>query len=84
MTKESLKNEINKLNIGKQAIGNVTSDQFTAKSLLNLNLIWIAVDIFQFLLIFIREGVKKTVFIWDFVPNNGPHPPTARVWDSTK
>ena len=33
----------------------------------------------------IREGVKKkTVFIWDFVPNIGPHPPTAHVWDSTK
>ena len=27
---------------------------------------------------------KKNVFIWDFVPNIGPHPPTAHVWDSTK
>ena len=27
---------------------------------------------------------KKNGFIWDFVPNIGPHPPTARVWDSTK
>ena len=27
----------------------------------------------------IREGV-----FWDFVPNVGPHPPTAHVWDSTK
>ena len=27
---------------------------------------------------------KKTVSIWDFVPNVGPHPPTAHVWDSTK
>ena len=32
----------------------------------------------------VREGVKKNVFIWDFVPNIGPHPPTAHVWDSTK
>ena len=32
----------------------------------------------------IREGVKKNVFIWDFIPNIGPHPPTAHVWDSTK
>ena len=32
----------------------------------------------------LREGPKKTGFIWDFVPNIGPHPPTARVWDSTK
>ena len=33
----------------------------------------------------IREGApKKNGFIWDFVPNIGPHPPTARVWDSTK
>ena len=31
----------------------------------------------------IREGVKNT-FFWDFVPNIGPHPPTAHVWDSTK
>ena len=29
----------------------------------------------------IREGVKKTGFIWDFVPNIGPHPPTAHIWD---
>ena len=28
-----------------------------------------------------REGVKKNGFIWDFVPNIGPHPPTAHVWD---
>ena len=27
---------------------------------------------------------KKNVLIWDFVPNIGPHPPTAHVWDSTK
>ena len=27
----------------------------------------------------IREGVKKTCFFWDFVPNIGPHPPTAHV-----
>ena len=53
MTKESLKNEINKLKIGKPAIGNMTSDQFTAKSLLNLNHIWIAIDLFQFHLIFV-------------------------------
>ena len=32
----------------------------------------------------LREGVKKNGFIWDFVPNIGPHPPTAHVWDSTK
>ena len=32
----------------------------------------------------VREGPKKNGFIWDFVPNIGPHPPTARVWDSTK
>ena len=32
----------------------------------------------------LREGVKKNVFIWDFVSNIGPHPPTAHVWDSTK
>ena len=26
----------------------------------------------------VREGVqKKKVFFWDFVPNIGPHPPTA-------
>ena len=31
----------------------------------------------------IREGVKKNGFFWDFVPNIGPHPPTAQVWDST-
>ena len=30
---------------------------------------------------FLREGVKKNGFIWDFVPNIGPHPPTAHVWD---
>ena len=24
---------------------------------------------------------KKNGFIWDFVPNIGPHPPTAHVWD---
>ena len=35
------------------------------------------------LLLIFREGVKKT-FFWDFVPNIGPHPPTAHVWDSTK
>ena len=35
------------------------------------------------LLLIFREGVKKNVF-WDFVPNIGPHPPTAQVWDSTK
>ena len=58
MTKESLKNEINKLKIGKPAIGNVTSDQFTAKSLLNLNHIWIAIDLFQFLFIFITIVVS--------------------------
>ena len=29
----------------------------------------------------LREGVKKNGFIWDFVPNIGPHPPTAHVWD---
>ena len=29
----------------------------------------------------VREGVKKNVFFWDFVPNIGPHPPTAHVWD---
>ena len=23
-------------------------------------------------------------FFWDFVPNIGPHPPTAHVWDSVK
>merc|ERR1719209_2894740 len=29
----------------------------------------------------LREGVKnKNVFIWDFVPNIGPHSPTAHVW----
>ena len=27
---------------------------------------------------------KKNGFVWDFVPNIGPHPPNARVWDSTK
>ena len=27
---------------------------------------------------------KKKRFFWDFVPNIGPHPPTAHVWDSTK
>ena len=27
---------------------------------------------------------KKTVFIWDFVPNIGLHLPNAHVWDSTK
>ena len=32
----------------------------------------------------IREGVKKNVFFWDFVPNIGPHQPTAHVWDSTE
>ena len=32
----------------------------------------------------LREGVKKKTFIWDIVPNIGPHPPTAHVWDSTK
>ena len=33
----------------------------------------------------LREGVKKkTIFIWDFVPNIRPHPPTAHVWDSTQ
>ena len=33
----------------------------------------------------VREGVnKKNRFLWDFVPNTGPHPPTAHVWDSTK
>ena len=35
-------------------------------------------------LILVREGVKKNVFFWDFVPNIGPHPPTAHVWDSSK
>ena len=30
----------------------------------------------------VREGVnKKNRFLWDFVPNTGPHPPTAHVWD---
>ena len=32
----------------------------------------------------LREGVKKNIFIWDFVPNIRPHPPTAHIWDSTK
>ena len=32
----------------------------------------------------LRESVQKNGFIWDFVPNIGPHPPTALVWDSTK
>ena len=32
----------------------------------------------------LRKGVKKNVFLWDFVPNIGPHPPTAHIWDSTK
>ena len=32
----------------------------------------------------LREGVKKKTVFWDFVPNIGPHPPTAHVWDSTK
>ena len=27
---------------------------------------------------------QKKTFFWDFVPNIGPHPPTAHVWDSTK
>ena len=31
----------------------------------------------------LREGVKKS-FFWDFVPNIGPHPTTANVWDSIK
>ena len=29
----------------------------------------------------LRECVKKNGFIWDFVPNIGPHPPTVHVWD---
>ena len=29
----------------------------------------------------LRKGVKKNEFIWDFVQNIGPHPPTAHVWD---
>ena len=33
------------------------------------------------MLFFIREGVKKNGFFWDFVPNIGPHPPTTHVWD---
>ena len=32
----------------------------------------------------LREGVKKNRFFWILVPNIGPHPPTAHVWDSTK
>ena len=28
--------------------------------------------------------VSKNRFIRDFVPNIGPHPPTAHVWNSTK
>ena len=41
-------------------------------------------SIYHFWQSHVREGVKKTGFIWDFVPNIGPHPPTAHVWDSTK
>ena len=33
---------------------------------------------------FPKGRCKKTVFWGDFVPNIRPHPPTARVWDSTK
>ena len=39
----------------------------------------------QYIVCDLREGVKKkNVFIWDFVPNIEPHPPTAHIWDSTK
>ena len=31
-----------------------------------------------------KGGCPKKSFFWDFVPNIGPHPPTAQVWDSTK
>ena len=27
---------------------------------------------------------QKKCFFWDFVPNIGPNPPTAHIWDSTK
>ena len=36
------------------------------------------------LLLPFKEGVQKKTFFWDFVPNIGPHSPTAHVWDSTK
>ena len=32
----------------------------------------------------VKGRCKKKRFFWDFVPNIGPHPPTAHVWDSTK
>ena len=44
-------------------------------------LVWFIIIIIDFIIVFlfsiknIREGVKKNVFFWDFVPNIGPHPP---------
>ena len=32
----------------------------------------------------IKGRCQKTRFFLDFVPDIGPHPPTAHVWDSTK
>ena len=34
--------------------------------------------------IYLKGRCQKNIFIWDFVPNIRPHPPTAHVWDSTK
>ena len=43
--------------------------------------IWWCIVLSPHLHVHLREGVKKNGFIWDFVPNIGPHPPTAHVWD---